>query len=72
MVMFYGQKEQVGQVRIIGNNDLFIAKYTSSGTSLWTIRGDGIGDDEGLDMVVNENQLIVAGCYQNYANFGTP
>lgn len=60
------------QISSLGGNDFFIAKYHKNGTFLWAKRGGGISDDMGNGLSVSENQIIVTGGYQYFADFNTP
>lgn len=61
----------VNQISSLGGNDFFIAKYDTDGTLVWAKRGGGISDDMGYGLTVSENQIIVTGGYQYFADFNT-
>ncbi len=54
-----------------GDNDVFIAKYTSDGELSWVTAAGGSGTDEGHGIaVLADGSFYVTGCYSLYASFG--
>ncbi|MBN8702778.1 MAG: SBBP repeat-containing protein [Bacteroidetes bacterium] len=55
-----------------GSNDIFIAKYNSSGTPLWAKGAGGSGDDQALGIAMDgPNDFIISGYYSGTAIFGS-
>lgn len=55
-----------------GNQDVFIAKYNSSGALQWAVRAGGTGADIGNGITLdNTNNIIVTGEFNGTATFGT-
>ncbi|GAB3173587.1 hypothetical protein GCM10027291_30170 [Telluribacter humicola] len=51
--------------------DMFVAKYSSSGTVQWAQKGGGTGEDAGLSIAVDGNgNVYVAGYFNATATFG--
>jgi hypothetical protein len=46
-----------------GTNDLFVAKYSSTGSVLWAVRAGGINDDESIAITADETGLYVTGVF---------
>jgi len=56
-----------------GGNELFVAKLTPAGASLWVVRLGGTGDDQLVDVSVDsKGNVIVAGNTNNGASFDKP
>jgi hypothetical protein len=54
-----------------GNNDVFVAKYNSSGTPQWVRSAGGTGTDYGAGIAVDAaGNVYVTGYYQGTASFG--
>jgi hypothetical protein len=52
-------------------SDIFIAKYSSNGQSLWVKRAGGTDDDAVKGIVIDqENNVIITGHFKNTASFG--
>lgn len=60
------------QLSGLGGKDFFIAKYMKNGTFLWARRGGGVSDDSGNGISVLDNEIVVTGGYQYFADFSTP
>lgn len=55
-----------------GNSDIFIARYTSSGTLVWARRVGGIGYDSGMGIACDTlGNIFVTGNFRNTVTFGT-
>jgi hypothetical protein len=56
-----------------GSDDIFIAKYNTSGTLQWILRGGGASGDSGDAIAVDgSGNVYVTGIFQSTANFNTP
>lgn len=55
-----------------GSNDIFIAKYNSSGTFVWAKRMGGSAADVGLDIKVKGSFVYITGYFQGTAVFNAP
>ncbi|WP_035559039.1 SBBP repeat-containing protein [Hymenobacter sp. IS2118] len=54
-----------------GATDIYVAKYSPSGTLLWATRGGGSGDDTGLGIGVDATgNVCIAGTFNGAASFG--
>ncbi|MEZ4721876.1 MAG: SBBP repeat-containing protein [Flavobacteriales bacterium] len=60
-----------GTVNLVsaGNADIFIAKFSSSGSFVWAKRIGSTGNDFGLSIDARNGQVLVAGTYQNTVDF---
>ena len=56
-----------------GQQDVFVAKYSSDGTLVWHLTGGGLGNDTGTDIDWYQwsGKLYVSGGFENRAKFGT-
>ena len=55
-----------------GLNDIFVAKYDSSGSLSWAVQGGGSGQDEGNGIAINPcDNVYITGYFQNTAVFDT-
>jgi hypothetical protein len=55
-----------------GSNDIFIAKYSSTGDFQWVQRAGGSGFDQGFDIKVNGNgEAFITGCFWGTATFAS-
>ena len=55
-----------------GSSDIFIAKYTSTGTVLWAVSAGGLDYDQGESVTTdNLGNVIVTGFFNGSATFGT-
>ena len=64
---------QVGSSSYIssGSGDLYIVKYNSSGTKLWSIQGGGNNFDDMRDMSLDPSgNVYISGRYRNTATYG--
>jgi gliding motility-associated-like protein len=53
-----------------GNNDIFIAKYSTLGDLIWANKIGGIGDDQGISIKAdNLNNAYICGKYSNVVDF---
>ena len=53
-----------------GNEDIFIAKLSRSGTWLWALGAGGSGNDYGSSLAVSSNNIYITGSFERTANFG--
>jgi len=57
---------------LVGQNDVFVGKYSSSGTRVWAERFGGTGTDQGFSLAVDAaGYPVVAGGFSGTASFGT-
>jgi len=55
-----------------GNHDIFLAKYDPSGNLTWIYQAGGAGEDNGLDVTLDEsNNILVTGEFSSTATFGS-
>lgn len=55
-----------------GGNDIFIAKYTPSGSLIWVKKAGGTGHDYGMGIKVdNSNRVFLTGGFRNTSIFGS-
>ncbi len=55
-----------------GLSDVFIAKYSSTGTHLWSRRFGGTGNDQGMAIAVDSSgNVYVIGSFEGTVDFGT-
>ena len=55
-----------------GSSDIFIAKYTSTGTVLWAVSAGGLDYDQGESVTTdNSGNVIITGIFNGSATFGT-
>lgn len=55
-----------------GGQDVFLARYDQEGRLLWARRAGGPGQDNGLDLAVDqEGNLFITGFFQDTADFST-
>jgi uncharacterized protein (AIM24 family) len=60
-----------GPLTSAGGKDIFVAKYSSSGTHLWSKRFGNSSDDDGKGIAVDSNgKVVVTGYYQGTVDFG--
>src|SRR6185436_4506487 len=58
-----------GSLISAGGTDIFIAKYSSSGAHLWSIRFGGTGNDVGYGIAVQGNgDMALTGYFGNYGS----
>lgn len=59
-----------------GDNDIFLAKYTSTGTFVWARRGGGTAGDTGLGIAITNTGVCITGWLSpgpsGISNFNTP
>lgn len=48
-----------------GTQDLFVVKYTSAGTAVWSARSGGSLDDPGTGIAVSKNNVYVTGAFNS-------
>ncbi|MFM7148933.1 MAG: hypothetical protein ACKO23_03735, partial [Gemmataceae bacterium] len=54
----------------LGQDDIFLNKFTDQGVIEWTVHNGGSGDDEGLSLAVDSrSQIYLTGSFQNTATF---
>lgn len=58
----------------IGDNDVFLAKYNTSGTFLWAKRGGGssVYTEQASEVVAIDSSVYMVGYFHDTANFNTP
>jgi Beta-propeller repeat len=55
-----------------GGQDIFVAKYNSSGTAQWVKQAGGLGTDQGYSIALDAlGDVYVSGSFYNVATFGT-
>lgn len=54
-----------------GSHDVFLAKYTPTGSIVWARQAGGISDDQAFSVAVKDNFVYVAGFITGSANFST-
>ena len=60
-----------GSLSSAGNNDIFVARYTSNGAHQWSKRFGSSGIDEGHGIALDSNDdIVVTGQFSNSINFG--
>lgn len=60
-----------GNLVSAGSNDIFIVKYGSTGTHLWSQRFGGTGDDEAYSIAIDASgDAFVTGSFQASVDFG--
>ena len=55
-----------------GGLDVYLSKYSSSGTHLWSRRLGGTGDDKANGIAIDGLYLYITGSFFGTANFNTP
>ncbi|MGM0597072.1 MAG: SBBP repeat-containing protein [Myxococcota bacterium] len=61
----------VSNITSVGDKDIFIAKYTHSGTLAWVKSAGGIDEDKGFGIAVDNNEnTYLTGYFENDATFG--
>ena len=62
-----------GLLSALGGSDGFVAKYSASGSHMWSRRIGGTGHDYGWSVVTDgANNVLVAGAFGGAASFGGP
>ncbi len=56
----------------LGDMDVFLAKYNSSGNFQWARRAGSAGLDEAWGIAVDDTDVYVSGIFSGTANFNTP
>lgn len=59
-----------GALVSVGNNDVIVAGYSSTGAHQWSQRYGGILSDTATDIVLVEGDVVVTGGFSGSANFG--
>lgn len=60
------------QLTSLGSWDVFLAKYSSTGTPLWVRQAGGQQDDRGFGVSADATgNLLLTGIFSSYATFGT-
>ncbi len=54
-----------------GSYDVFVVKFNSSGSAVWSVAAGGAGDDAGNSVSANAGTISVTGGYAGAANFGS-
>lgn len=52
-----------------GSSDIFLSKYNSAGTHLWSIRAGGSGIDAGMAVATNGTSVYIGGWFKSTATF---
>jgi len=61
-----------GNLVSAGAADIFVAKYSPSGTGLWAMRFGGLGDDQARAVAVDKNgDVLVTGYFSMTCTFGS-
>lgn len=55
-----------------GSTDIFLAKFNTSGTFLWTRRAGGTGGDVANSVAASGTDIYITGSFNGTANFNTP
>lgn len=55
-----------------GFEDIFLAKYNSSGDFQWVGRAGGNGDDRASGITINNDKVYITGYFSGNANFNNP
>lgn len=55
-----------------GSTDIFLAKFNTSGTFLWTRRAGGTGGDVANSVAASGTDVYITGSFTGTANFNTP
>lgn len=59
-------------LKTAGSNDIFLAKYTLSGTLLWAKRAGGTDNEKALGVAYdNSGNIFICGKFKSYATFGS-
>jgi len=59
------------QLTAVGNYDIFIARYNSSGTAVWAKSAGGFYPDQGFGITsLSDNSTVLTGCFKSAATFG--
>jgi hypothetical protein len=59
-----------GPVTSAGGQDVFVARFTSTGAYAWARRAGGTGDDAARGIAVSGGGLVVTGAFQGTVDFG--
>lgn len=60
------------EITSVGSNDIFVAKFNSSGTFQWARRAGGTNSDTGYGIAVSGTDIYITGNMSLTANFNTP
>ncbi|RFS18434.1 Ig-like domain repeat protein [Emticicia sp. C21] len=60
------------EITSAGNDDIFIANFTTSGDIQWVRRGGGTATDRISAIAVYNNDVYITGLFNGTANFNTP
>lgn len=60
-----------GNLTSAGEEDIFLAKYSPTGTHLWSQRFGSFGIDQGLSVAINaSDEILITGRFEYTVNFG--
>lgn len=57
------------QITSNGGEDIFIAKYNSTGSLVWVISGGGLQNDKANDLIIFQNKITITGDFIGNATF---
>lgn len=60
------------QIASAGGTDVFLVKYTSTGSISWLKRAGGTGDDSGNSVGLSTSVVYIGGFFEDTANFNSP
>ena len=68
----FGSGADLVQLTSAGGNDIFVAKYSSTGTLLWVRQSGGTGTDVAYTLKLDPSgNILVGGAFSGVATFGT-
>jgi gliding motility-associated-like protein len=68
---FKGLSGTISNLTSSGGDDVFLAKYNSSGQLQWVRKGGGGSDETGFSVCLNSSSVFICGDYSNNAVFGS-
>lgn len=60
------------EITSAGDEDAFVAKFSTDGAFHWARRAGGINNDRGHGVGISGNSIYIGGSFSNTANFNTP
>ena len=60
------------ELESVGQSDIFLAKFNSSGNAEWLRRAGGVTEDQGVAIDASGSVIYVGGNFTGTANFNTP